>query len=92
MAAGRWMAECFATTTHFKHPTHFVRQPGKEVAYTNFYAPTLAFNFQNTLFSYNAASHCSHRHKPVRTNTLDKLMNSARGEVLDKSGSCFTIV
>lgn len=58
--------------------------------------PTIAFHFQNTLFFYKAASHCgrthTHTHTPVHTNTPDKLMNSARGGVLDHSGSCLTAV
>lgn len=75
MAVGRWMAECFTTTTKSKRSAHSVRHPGKEVTYTNFLSTPLI---------HTCTSAHTHAH------TLDKLMNSARGGVRDQSGTCFT--
>lgn len=67
MAAGRWMAECFATTTHSKRSA----TPSGKGGHVHKF-PVI--------------------HTGTRTHTLDKLMNSARGGVLDQSGTCYTTV
>lgn len=95
MAVGRWMAECFATTTQSEHSTHSVRQPGKEVTYTNFLSsPSRSEISQHTFLSQLCFTLHSYTHAQAHTHThmLDKPMNSARGGVLDQSGTCFTSV
>lgn len=53
----------------------------------------VAFHFRKIRFFHNFALHSTHSHTPLtqtHTHTLDKPMNSARGRVLDQSGTCFT--
>lgn len=59
----------------------------------NFHPLLFAFHFRKIHFFHNFALHSTHSHTPLtqtHTHTLDKPMNSARGRVLDQSGTCFT--